>query len=741
MFKKILFLGFTISILIFSNNLFAEINSIVPLKKPVLSKEEIQKKISINILKPLKKPSKKKEVKIEEIVVKKELVLKEKKLSFKIPKKKPTVAGLSTSMDIKISKYYNKRDYGIAKKAISEMQKSKWSSALKTAKKAKDNSIYNFIQWRHLLTSGNQASFYEYQVFLNKNSDYPRIDRIRYLAEHKLSTESVSPKKIINWFGEKGPLSGYGKMILGESHILIGDKNKGTKLIKEGWITADLSKNELKYFRKKYKKFLNTDDYIKRADYLAWNGDRWDLQRLIRYLPKDYELLYNARYLLMSKGYGVDQAIANVPQKFKNDAGLNYDRLKWRRKKGRVDSSTEILLKIRNDKEYLVRPDIWWKEREIISRALLYKKKYEISYKISSNHGMTEGSEYATAEWMSGWIALSFLKDPITAKNHFKNFYENVSYPISLSRGAYWLGRAYEKIGEREQSNNWYREASKYLTTYYGQLAFLKLNPNGKFELNKDMEIDAKYRIQFFNKELVKICYLLDELKKDKYTKHILRHLANDNIAKGSEILAAELATSINRYDFAIQVSKIASYQKRFHNRYNYPIISTPKYINKRKIPESALILSIIRQESEFDLEANSHAGAKGLMQLMPYTAKLVSKQAKLPYSKSRLTTDPEYNINLGSHYIAGLILQYDGAYPFAVAAYNAGPNRVKYWKRINKDPQKKQVDYVDWVELIKFRETRNYVQRVMENYNVYRYILEQRPVSMKNFFKDQPLF
>ncbi|WP_440926756.1 lytic transglycosylase domain-containing protein [Candidatus Pelagibacter sp.] len=741
MLKKILFLGFTVSILIFSNNLFAEINSIVPLKKPVLSKEEIQKKISINILKPLKKPSKTKEIKIEEVIVKKDLVLKEKKLSFKIPKKKPTVAGISSAMNIKISKYYSKRDFGLAKKAISEMQKSKWSSALKIAKKAKDKSIYNFIQWRHLLTSGNQASFYEYQVFLNKNSDYPRINRIRYLAEHKLSTESVSPKKILNWFGEKDPLSGYGKMILGESRILIGEKKAGIKLIKEGWITADLSKNELKYFRKKYKKYLNADDYIKRADYLAWNGDRWDLQRLIRYLPKDYELLYNARYLLMSKGYGVDQAIANVPQKFKNDAGLNYDRLKWRRKKGRVDSSTEILLKIRNDKEYLVRPDKWWKEREIIARALLYKKKYEISYKISSNHGMTQGSEYAAAEWMSGWIALSFLNDPLTAKDHFKNFYENVSYPISLSRGAYWLGRAYEKMGEREQSKNWYGEATKYLTTYYGQLAFLKLNPNGKFELEKDMEIDPKYRIQFFNKELVKISYLLDELKKDKYTKHILRHLANDNIAKGSEVLAAELATSINRYDFAIQVSKIASYQKRFHNKYNYPIISTPKYINKRKIPESALILSIIRQESEFDLEANSHAGAKGLMQLMPYTAKLVSKQAKLPYSKSRLTTDPEYNINLGSHYIAGLILQYDGAYPFAVAAYNAGPNRVKYWKKINKDPQKKQVDFVDWVELIKFRETRNYVQRVMENYNVYRYILEQRPVPMKNFFKDQPLF
>ena len=200
----------------------------------------------------------------------------------------------------------------------------------------------------------------------------------------------------------------------------------------------------------------------------------------------------------------------------------------------------------------------------------------------------------------------------------------------------------------------------------------MEINPNGKFELSKDFEINKKYRNYFFKKEIVKVIYLLDELNEDKYSKHMLRHLANDNIESGSEILAAELATNINRYDFAIQISKIASYEKRFHNKYNYPIISTPKYINGRKIPETAFILSIIRQESEFDLSANSHAGAKGLMQLMPYTAKLVAKQAKLPYSKSRLTTDPEYNINLGSHYIAGLILEYDGAYPYACLLYTS---------------------------------------------------------------------
>jgi soluble lytic murein transglycosylase len=738
MVKKLLY--FVVLISIISTNLFTANSDdlkILPLKKPNLTDEENEKNLSINILKPLEKPKEKNEPEIEEIKIEPS----ETKITFIIPKKKPIIIGKTSSERIEISKYYNKKDFNIAKKAISEMEKGQWTKALSTSKRAKDKSINNFIKWRYLLTTGNQATFFDYFSFIEKNKDYPRIDRIKYLAEHKLDTKEISPKKIINWFGDNEPLSGFGKMILGESNLLIGKTELGIKLIKQGWIEADLSKNELKFFRTKFKKYLNENDYINRSDYLAWNNKYWDLKRMLPYLPKDYELLYNARQLLMSKSYGVDQAIKNVPDKFVNDAGLNYDRLKWRRKRGRIDGSLEILLKIKNTKDYLVRPDLWWEEREIISRSLIYDKKFELAYKISSNHGLTEGPEYAEAEWMSGWIALSFLKDPLLAKDHFLNFYNNVSYPISTARGAYWLGKSFKSLKDKEQSNKWFEEAVKYLTTYYGQLAFMELYPKDNFELEKDMEVDIKYKINFYDKELVKIVYLLDELDKDKYTKDILRHIANDNVIAGSEILAAELATNIGRFDFAIQISKIASYEKRFHNKYNYPLISTPKIINGRKIPESAFILSIIRQESEFDMSANSHAGAKGLMQLMPYTAKLVSKQAKLPYSKSRLTTDPEYNINLGSHYIAGLILDYDGAYPFAVAAYNAGPNRVKYWKKINKDPQKKQINYVDWIELIKFRETRNYVQRVLENYNVYRYILEKKPIPMKNFFKDNPLY
>ncbi len=716
-------------------------NVIIPLKKPTLNPELKEKKISINIIKPLEKPILVKEVKKkdekEEIVENKKIT----KLAIIVPKNKPKIVQKTIEKVAKKSKYFSKKEFELAAKAINAMQKGNWPNALSLAKKTRNNDIYSFIQWRHLLTNRNNASYYDYQQFIDKNPDYPRIGRIKYLSEHKLSTEKVSPKKIIKKFSEEGPLSGFGEMILGESYIINGESAKGINLIKKGFEKAELSKSDLRFFRKKYKKYLNSEDYIKRAKYLAWENKYWDLKRMLRYLPKEEQLLYTARQLLMSKSYGVDNAIAKVPDRLKNDSGLNYDRLKWRRKRGRVDSSLEILLKVPNNKIYLVRPEKWWKEREIIGRSLIYKKKYELAYKVVSKHSMVEGPEYAAAEWMSGWIALSFLNDPILAVEHFDNFYNNVGYPISLARGAYWLGRSYEKMGSKDLQNKWYQEASKYLTTYYGQLAFLKINPEKTFELDLEQVVDKDYKKKFENKGLVKVIYLLNELNKDKYTKHILRHLALDDIEKGSEILAAELATNISRYDFAIQIAKIASYEKRFLNNYNYPIIGTPKIINGRKIPETPFILSIIRQESEFDMKANSSAGARGLMQLMTYTAKLVAKQAKLPYSKSRLTTDPEYNINLGSHYIAGLILEYDGSYPFAIAAYNAGPKRVKYWKRLNKNPQKNQIDYVDWIELIKFKETRNYVQRVLENYNVYRFVVEKRPIKMLNFFKDMPLY
>ena len=352
---------------------------------------------------------------------------------------------------------------------------------------------------------------------------------------------------------------------------------------------------------------------------------------------------------------------------------------------------------------------------------------------------MSEGPEYAAAEWLSGWVALTFLNDPNMALQHFKNFYNNVGYPISLSRGAYWIARAYKTIGNKLKSEEFFKEASKYLNTYYGQLAFVEVYPGESFFLEEQPKVEKKYAKKFNKNSLIRSLKLLNELNKTEYAKDILKHLAILDIEQGSEILAGKLSVEIGRYDYAIQIAKRASYEKRFYNEINYPVIETPSLVNKKRMPKPELVLAVIRQESEFDQNAHSAVGARGMMQIMTYTAKLIAKQAKLPYRKRKLKTDPDYNIKLGSYYLTGLLEQYEGSYPFVLAAYNAGPKRVKYWKKINGNPQKGKIDYVNWIELIKFKETRNYVQRVLENINVYRYLLSGRPIKIYNFFEDKP--
>ena len=715
-------------------------NLLLPKTKPKLNKLAKSKIAKKKYLIPQKKPQDKSEDSLKLSEEKEKKVAKKKEIKDNIyPKQKPVYYQKPVKSGVRKSKYFSKNDFKLSKKIFSEIEKKKWTNALTLSRKLKDRSIYKFVRWLYLLEPGNQANFYDYINFINLNSNYPRLSRLRYLAEHKIYLNEIDEKRVIKLFDELDPFSGWGKIMLGQSLIKEGNYNKGVPLIKEGWVTAKLSKKDLRYLRKKLKKYLTTEDHIKRADWMAWENKYWDLKRMLRYLPKDYQALYNARQLLMSKSYGVDTAISKVPAKFKKNPGLQYDRLKWRRKRGRVDSSLEILLNVKNNTEYLVRPEKWWIEREIISRSLIYKKKYELAYKIASEHSLEEGPEYAEAEWMSGWIALSFLDDHILATQHFHNFYNNVGYPISLSRGAYWLGKSYEKLNDKKNSEKWFKEAAKYLTTYYGQLAFIKIYPEKGFSLDQEMKISTNAEKEFNNNELTKLVILLHEINKTKFTKDILKHLAKTNIAGGSEILAGNLATSIGRYDYAIQIAKEASYEKRFHNNINFPIIKVPSIINKKRMPSPELILSVIRQESEFDTKAYSRVGARGMMQLMTYTAKIVAKQARLPYNKKKLNSNPEYNIKLGSYYMAQLLEQFEGSYPFSIASYNAGPKRVKHWKKTNGDPQKNEINYVDWIELIKFRETRNYVQRVLENVNVYKYMISKRPVKIKNYFVDKP--
>ena len=731
---------------------------ILPSKKPYSTNKKIIKKD--NILpqnKPVKTKTKKivikkdgetlNNVRVKEKTKEKKIDLVDKKIekslneTFLLPEKKPITYKKVVEKEAVKSEILSKRDYAIAKEVFLLIKQKKWKSAIKSTNRIKDKEFKNLVNWLYLKEKRNAASFDEYTKFIEENKDYPRINRLKYLAEHKINLSSTSASTIIGWFDTETPLSGFGEIKLGEAYLLKGRIDEGSELIKKGWITASLSSKDLRYLNKKYRKILNSSDHIKRAEYLAWDYKYWDLKRILRYLPKDHRALYNARQILMSSSYGVDKAISDVPEKFKSDIGLRYDRLKWRRRRGRVESSLEIINNAPNDNNALVRADLWWKERQIISRSLIYKKKYQLAYDVSKNHSLNkdnenEGPAYAEAEWMSGWIALSFLNNPKVAIEHFNNFYKNVGYPISLARGAYWLGVAYEKIGNDNLSRKYFKEGSKYLTTFYGQLSYEKVNPFEEFQLNDDSKYSEEYKKKFNKNPLVRHVLLLKELNKSSLSKDIVKHLATLDVENGSEVLAAELATKVGRYDYAIQISKKASYEKRFINKFNYPIIATPEIINGKSMPSQEIILAITRQESEFDPKANSYAGAKGMMQLMTYTAKLVSQQMKVPYSKSKLTADPEYNIRLGTYYFNSLLNEYREIYPFAIAAYNAGPKRVRYWRKINGDPSKNKIDYVNWIELIKFKETRNYVQRVLENANVYKYMLSGKPVKLEKYLK-----
>ena len=744
---KLISLVFLLFILII-NKAYTENKFILPVKKPSIFKE-IEKKVNLatdNSL-PQKKPKfkfsnsikekdkTKDKLKKDSEIKKSEIEVKKLKIVFVYPKKKP-ITYKATDQEVVKSTILDQKDFARAKETIKFIKAKKWTSAIKSAEKIKDRDFRTLITWMYLKTTGNSATFNDYKKFIEKNADYPRINRIKYLAEQKIYLKNTSATSVINWFEKNPPLGGIGKIKLAEALLEQGKNNEVNQLIKEAWVIAEIRKNDLGYYRAKFKKFLTSDDHLKRADYLAWEKKYWDLKRMLKYLPKDERALYNARQILMSNSYGVDNAISKVPSHLKKDPGLEFDRLRWRNRRGRLEGSLEVLYKNSNRTErQMIRPDLWWEQRKSVARTLIYKKRYNTAYKISSEHSLSSGSSFAEAEWLSGWIALSFLNSPEYAINHFENFYNNVGYPISLSRGAYWLGASYKQLGDLEKANKYFSEGSKFTMTYYGQLSFNEINPGKNFELVDQSEFDKEYEKEFKNNRLIKHVIVLKELNATKYAKDILKHLATLNVDKGSEVLAAKLSTKVERYDFAIQISKQASYEKRFYNKYNYPIISTPKKINDKLMPNTEVVLAIIRQESEFDKKANSWAGARGMMQLMKYTAKTVAKQAKLPYSISNLTQDPEYNIKLGTYYFNSLIESYNGVYPFAIAAYNAGPNRVKTWRRVNGDPSKGKLSYVNWIELIRFKETRNYVQRVLENINVYKYMLSKEPVKIDSYF------
>lgn len=699
-------------------------------KKPSrkVTPEVLTPKVPIKVKKvtPVKKNEKDKKIKKET----KKTKVEEKSEKFSvsneiIPLKKPLDLGILK----KKSSILSSKDFLIAQKTFSLVKRKRWNSAMKEVKKSRSKLLKNLVMWMYLKEPSNNLTFQDYKRFIDKNPEWPRINRLRYLAEHKINFKNVKPKEVIKFFEKKEPLSGYGKIKLGEAFLTKGNTKKAHSLIADGFKTANLSSIEHRYLNKKFRNLLTKEDYIERAKYLAWEQDFYELRRTLRYLPTGYKELYFARFALMTRSYGVDSAIAKVPAQFKDDIGLQFDRAKWRRKRGRYDSALEIINNLPQDPKLLVKPDLWFKEKFIIARSRINKKRFEEAYGLLINHGVLDSANLAEAEWHAGWLALRFLNKPDAAVQHFKTMYDGVNYPISKSRAAYWVGKAYEQLGNDQNSKDWYKKSSVFNTTFYGQLASAKLNKND-FKVKNSFTFSEEDYKKLLKTDLARAVILLSELDMTQKGKDILRHLGSEERSIKEQVLAGKLSQQVGRLDFAIQIAKQTSYQNKNLLELNYPIIKTPKVVSKRAVLPQEVILSLIRQESEFDRDANSWVGAKGLMQIMPATGRLVSKQAGLRYSRSRLIEDEFFNLQLGCYYISGLNEEFNGAIYMAFAGYNAGPHRVRRWVKRFGDPRKGEIDPIDWIELIPFTETRNYVQRVIENIQVYKYVINKKTVT-----------
>ena len=697
----------------------------VPKEEELNQKKEIKKEIKESKPKPIAekeivKPKDKKEIKTNTEV--KDVIPKIKPQEFKnfTPESKGRLE----------TKTLNNKDFEISKVVFDYVDRKQWKLALSDAQKMQDKTIYTLVNWMYLIDSQSGASFNEYFIFIKNNKDWPRINRIKYLAEHKINFDNNTPSSIIEYFTNNPPLSGFGKLRLAEALLENNQAEKSKSLVKDGFKDAELSKNDLRYFSKIFKKFLTPQDYSLRADYFAYEAKYQDLKDTIEYLNPDYQKLYNARAALFTKR-SADNLIAQVPQYLKEDPGLIYDRIKWRRKKARFDDALTLINQSASDS--LERNQYLAKERLSIARDKIQDKEFKTAYEILKDHRLKDGSDYAEIEWHLGWLALSFLNQPDAALAHFLKMNAAVSYPISKARAAFWIGKTYKKLGQVNQANTWFKTGSQYGTTFYGQLSHKEIGEK-KFLINNSFKLsEEKYEEFKKNNPLAKSVIVLKELNRTKYTKDILRHLGDVDQNKTAEeiSMAGVLAQEIERYDFAIQIAKNASYKNLNFLEISYPEIEVPKQIKDQKILDSSVILALIRQESEFDTSATSRVGARGLMQIMPATARVLSKVTNIDFSREKLTRDKDYNLALGSYYISDLDDLFGSQY-LAFAAYNAGPNRVEKWIKTHGDPRKKQIDAIDFIELIPFHETRNYVQRVSENINVYEYLKDPANATNK---------
>ncbi|NQV83167.1 MAG: lytic transglycosylase domain-containing protein [Rhodospirillales bacterium] len=618
---------------------------------------------------------------------------------------------------------------------LKAVEDGKFIEARSIARKIKNPLARKILAWARFTTPDPNVGFEEIAAFMAANPDWPNQTSLQRRAEEAMSRDTPD-EAILAWFRARPPLTGYGKARLGEALLFKGRRDEGRAMVRDAWVHGNFTKVRENALYKRHRGLLTGEDHRKRLDRLQWEGRYWPAKRMLWKVSADYRALGLARMYLRHNRGNVDTAIAKVPGALKSDPGLQYERLRWRNRKGKYAAAREIL---NNPPGDLGQPVRWWAVRSSVARSTLREGLISEAYRLAQNHGLKPdgngaAAAFAEAEWLSGWIAFRFLDDAGLAQAHFERMYNAVQYPVSRARGAYWMARTLKAQGKTEAARTWHGIAAQHPTTYYGQLSIAHLHPGDGLELAPE-RIPSDRDFKAFNgHELERAVRMLAEVEADDLLRPFILGLDEVNDASGWRQLTIELAQAAGRPDLSLLIAKREGRENLKFTEAAFPAIIPPKMHARAgaAAPETPLVLAIVRQESAFHISARSRVSAQGLMQLMPYTASRVAKQLQIPFSKNRLTTDAAYNLTLGQAYLGDLLKTFNGSYVLALAAYNAGPKRAQQWLRRFGDLREADVDSIDWVESIPFSETRNYVQRVLENLQVYRHRLADTEVALR---------
>jgi len=638
------------------------------------------------------------------------------------------MSGILGSTGVATANVLSADDAKTAKAAFKAAAQDRWKKGSRLAAKASNGLVRKTFKWFNISRGNSAASFDDISTFIAENPDWPDQKRLVRRAEEAMD-DTLPPETILDWFQRHSPLTTDGRVQQIRALLSVGRKNEARAKIRDTWINGNFARRPEKTFYRRYRRYLRAEDHVKRLDRLLWDGRNGSVRRMMWKVGPDYRALAEARLMLRHRFGNVDKAVGRVSAKLKNDPGLIYERLRWRRSKGRLNSSIELLTPA---PENLVRAGLWWNERSYLARKALQNGRITDAYRIVADHRLKHGAGFADAEWMAGWILLRFLNEPKSAMTHFVTMYDGVKYPVSRARGAYWIARSAEAQGNRETSEKWYRTAAAFPTTYYGQLAASRLGPGHGLRFPKSIPAGPEEVDRFNAQELHQAMAMLAQIDERDRLKPFAMALARSGDTASWRKMSAEFAQKLGRPDLGITIAKTASRDGLKTAGAGYPVIAPPplRVRSSDYQLEKPLVLAMIRQESAFRTTARSHANARGLMQLMPATARRVAHTLHIPYSKKRLTGDPQYNMLLGQAYVAGLIDEFEGSYVLSLAAYNAGPSRARKWSRMNGIPGDKGVDNIDWIEMIPLAETRNYVQRVLENLQIYRLQLSETEVA-----------